>query len=69
MISFELKRELFQAVDTLPENYRAVLILIYQQGLSTKEAAKVLETSPANVKTTSYRALSKLREVLEKRNE
>ncbi len=53
-----------KAMEELPENYRAVFVLRDLEGLSTKEAAKVLEISEANVKVRLMRARLYLRDQL-----
>jgi len=56
-----------QAVDGLPEIYRAVLILREVEGMSTTEAAAVLSVEPEVVKTRLHRARSALRSAVERR--
>ena len=53
-----------KAMEELPENYRAVFVLRDLEGLSTREAAKVLEISEANVKVRLMRARLFLRDQL-----
>jgi RNA polymerase sigma-70 factor, ECF subfamily len=64
LVSQEMKRDLLKALDALPENYRQVLTLLYQQGLTIKETAGILNKTPDNIKITSYRALRRHRKIL-----
>jgi len=50
------------AIERLPERYRAVLNLHYQQGLAPQEAAEVLEVSEGALRVLLHRAIVKLRE-------
>jgi RNA polymerase sigma-70 factor, ECF subfamily len=52
------------AIDTLPDHYRAVLILRDVEGVSNEEAAEVLGESVASVKSRLHRARMALREQL-----
>ena len=60
----ELRHALSRALDTLPEKYRAVLILRDVQHLSITESAQVLGISEANVKTRLSRARLQMRDAL-----
>ena len=60
----ELRKALSQALDSLPEKYRTVLILRDVQHLSINETAKVLGLSEANVKTRLCRARLQMRDAL-----
>src|SRR5246127_526532 len=60
----ELRRALTQALDSLPEKYRTVLILRDIQHLSITETAQVLGLSEANVKTRLCRARLQMRDAL-----
>ncbi len=65
----ELDNDEFQdclkrAMERLSENYRAVFVLRDLEGLSTRETAKVLEISEANVKVRLMRARLFLRDQL-----
>ena len=61
----ELSRVMDEAVDSLPDTLRAVFILRDLEGLSTKEAAEILNISPANLKVRLHRARLILREYLD----
>jgi RNA polymerase sigma-70 factor (ECF subfamily) len=60
----ELKEIMDEAVDSLPDKYRAAFVLRDLEGLSTKEAAEALEISPSNLKVRVHRARLLLREYL-----
>ncbi|MDP9080000.1 MAG: RNA polymerase sigma-70 factor [Bacteroidota bacterium] len=56
----ELLFLLDEAIATLPLQCRLIFILVKEDELSYKEAAKILNISPATVKTQLYRAVKKL---------
>jgi RNA polymerase sigma-70 factor (ECF subfamily) len=60
----ELRKALTQALDSLPEKYRTVLILRDVQHLSITETAQALGLSEANVKTRLCRARLQMRDAL-----
>jgi RNA polymerase sigma-70 factor (ECF subfamily) len=60
----ELRKALTQALDSLPEKYRTILILRDVQQLSITETAQVLGLSEANVKTRLCRARLQMRDAL-----
>jgi RNA polymerase sigma-70 factor (ECF subfamily) len=60
----ELRKALTQALDSLPEKYRTVLILRDVQHLSIDETARILGLSDANVKTRLCRARLQMRDAL-----
>ena len=55
---------IWEAVKSLPENYREVIHLFYEEGYSTDEIADILGESGANIRTRLKRARTKLREIL-----
>ncbi len=59
--SRERERELAEAIDILPERERLLLALYYQEDLTMKEIAAVLEISESRVCQLHARALIKLR--------
>jgi RNA polymerase sigma-70 factor (ECF subfamily) len=59
-----LRRRLREALRTLPTPYRAVVFLREMEGLSTREVAKVMGMSEANVKTRLHRARVQLQAAL-----
>jgi|Deesub1362B_J571_1020462.scaffolds.fasta_scaffold01781_4 RNA polymerase sigma-70 factor (ECF subfamily) len=60
----ELRRELFKALDRIPEIYRTVFILRDLENLSTAETAAVLNITESNVKVRLRRARLFLRDEL-----
>lgn len=60
----EKQRVLSNAIDHLPPKLRATFILREIEGLSTAEAAAVLDSSPGAVKVQLHRARLRLREYL-----
>lgn len=60
-----LGRRLRRALAAIPAPYRALVLLREVEGLSTREVAKVLGISEANVKTRLHRARVLLRNHLE----
>lgn len=60
----EAEQPLSLLLTPLPEQYRAVLTLRYQEGMSVKEMAYVLRLSEAAVKSRLARAREALREIL-----
>ena len=60
----ELRKALTQALDSLPEKYRTVMILRDVQHLSITETAQILGLSEANVKTRLCRARLQMRDAL-----
>jgi RNA polymerase sigma-70 factor (ECF subfamily) len=52
-----------RAVDSLPEQLRAALALVYYQGLKYREAAEVLGVPVGTIKSRMHTALLKLNEV------
>lgn len=64
MMSVEARRHLEKAVHELPESLRVVFVLRDIEGLSTAEAAQVLNISEMALKTRLSRARLRLRELL-----
>jgi len=60
----EIRRALSAALDELPEDYRAVVLLRDVEGFSTAEVAETLGLSVANAKTRVHRARLFLRDRL-----
>lgn len=60
----EIRRLLEEAVDSLPDNYRAVFMLRDIEEMSTTDAADVLEITEENVKVRLHRARALLRKSL-----
>jgi RNA polymerase sigma-70 factor, ECF subfamily len=63
-LSGESRRVLEGAIDSLPEHYRAVLILRDVEELSNEEVASIVGDSLASVKSRLHRARMALREQL-----
>jgi RNA polymerase sigma-70 factor, ECF subfamily len=57
----DLRRDLRAAIDTLPERYRAVVVLYYLQEIPYPEIAEILEIPLGTVKTHLHRAKKVLR--------
>lgn len=55
---------IWEAVKSLPENYREVIHLFYEEGYSTDEIAGILGESGANIRTRLKRARAKLKDIL-----
>ena len=51
-------------INKLPENYKIVLMLHYQEEMTFDEVGKVLNKPPNTVKSYHQRAIKKLREML-----
>jgi RNA polymerase sigma-70 factor (ECF subfamily) len=60
----ELRGAMDEAVERLPDPLRAAFVLRDLEGLSTKEAAEVLDISPSNLKVRLHRARLMLRDQL-----
>ena len=59
-------RELFSALEKLPETYKAVIILHYLEGYSVEETAKLLGLSSSAAKMRLKRGRELLKDELEK---
>jgi len=62
----ETRRELLRALDGLAPDYREALYLLYFEGLSLEEAARVMRKSKKQLENLSYRGKKALREKLGK---
>lgn len=60
----ERRRFLHRQIEALPEGYRLLLTLRYQQGLSYEDIAGVVSLPLGTVKTGLHRAKARLREAL-----
>jgi len=67
LLSGEIRRVLEEAIDRLPEHYRAVLVLRDVEELSNEEVAAAVGDSIPAVKTRLHRARMALREILTRR--
>ena len=63
--SKEVRAQVREAIDKLPDNHRITLVLRDIEGYSTKETAKMMETTEENVKVRLHRARLALRNLLE----
>lgn len=54
----------WKAVKSLPENYREVIHLFYEEGYQTDEIAEMLGENGSNIRTRLKRARAKLKEIL-----
>lgn len=60
------KRKLVkEAIDKLPDNYRAILLLRDIEGYSVRETSELLDITEANVKSRLHRARAALKKLLE----
>ena len=64
LLSGERRRMLERAIDSLPDHYRAVLVLRDVEELSNEEVAAILDESVSSVKSRLHRARMVLREQL-----
>ncbi|MBI3002691.1 MAG: hypothetical protein HYY54_03545 [candidate division NC10 bacterium] len=64
LLAAALRQVLGEAIDTLPADYRAVVVLRDMEGLSNQQAADVLETTVLAFKSRLHRAHLLLRERL-----
>lgn len=64
LIAGEERRRLYRALGSLDRNKREVLQMQYFGGLSQKEIAVILQTTPENVRILAFRAKQKLRVLL-----
>jgi RNA polymerase sigma-70 factor (ECF subfamily) len=62
--SSETRQQVRECIDRLPDDYRTVLLMRDIEQLDTDETAKLLDCSPACVKTRLHRARMALRELL-----
>ena len=58
------KLSLWQAVGRLPQDQRVTITLFYYEDLNIRQISRVLEQSPAVVKTRLYRGRQHLKELL-----
>ena len=60
----ELAAELLQAMDTLPQDWRVVLVMRYTDDMTFEEIASVLSRPMNTVKSWHHRSVQKIREIL-----
>jgi RNA polymerase sigma-70 factor (ECF subfamily) len=56
---------LHKAIDTLPDNLRGVTVLRFVEELSVREVAEILDLSESNVRVLQFRALRRLKGILD----
>lgn len=64
-ISVDDKLDLYEAIDSLNENYKTVIILRYFEELKLEEISAILNCNINTVKTRLYTALNKLKVEME----
>jgi RNA polymerase sigma-70 factor (ECF subfamily) len=64
VVTAELRRQLYQAVDQLPETYRLLVTLRHSDGRSYEEIAEITQMPLGTVKTGLFRARQQLRQAL-----
>lgn len=62
--SVEVKQQIKQSIDKLPDKFRVILILRDYEGYSTKEVAEEMNMSEQNVKVRLHRARLAMRNLL-----
>ncbi len=60
----EEKIDLYDAIDSLKEQYKTAVILFYFQELKIKEIARIMDISDGSVKVCLYRAKKQLKNLL-----
>lgn len=66
LIETQMNQCMREVIDSLPGNYRAVLILHDLEGLSVEQTAQICECTLANAKIRLHRARNRLKEALGK---
>ena len=59
-----VRKQVWDAIDRLPQRYRTVLVLRDIEGYSTKEAADLLQITPGAAKLRLHRARTALKNIL-----
>lgn len=67
LVEEEMNQCVRQVIDSLPDTYRAALILHDLEGLSIEQTALICDCTLANAKIRIHRARSRLREALNKK--
>ena len=62
----DTKLRMHHAMQSLKQEYREVLYLRYFEGLSAKEAARIMKCSEKQLTATAYQARQQLKKILEK---
>lgn len=61
VVSEDIRKQIIQALDTLPEREKLVLMLYYQEDLNLREIGEVLEVGESRVSQLHSQALKRLR--------
>jgi RNA polymerase sigma-70 factor (ECF subfamily) len=64
LIKKEMNECIDEYIDTLPDNYKTIIVLSEIEGFTNKEIAEVLNMSLENVKIRLHRARAKLKSIL-----
>jgi RNA polymerase sigma-70 factor, ECF subfamily len=64
LIKKEMNECIDEYIDTLPDNYKTIIVLSELEGFTNKEIAEVLNMSLENVKIRLHRARAKLKSIL-----
>jgi RNA polymerase sigma factor (sigma-70 family) len=67
LLQEERNRELYSAINTLPEGYRQVLFLLYFEEMSYRQAAEVMKKSEKQITNLAYRAKKALKKNLDRK--
>ncbi len=62
----ESRQELYEALETLPDDYRQAIYLIYYEDMTVEEIARVMGKSRKQIYNLAFRGKQALREVLER---
>lgn len=65
VIAEEEKRRLYNALDKLPDDYKTAMHLVYFEGMSYEEAARIMQKDKKQIENIIYRAKKSLRKHLE----
>ncbi len=57
-------KEILQAIDTLPDNLKETVILVFAEGMSHKQAADILQCAETTISWRIFKAKKKLRVLL-----
>ena len=60
----ETKKKLVEAIDTLTEKERRVIVLYYYEDMTLKEISMTLEVSESRVSQLHTKALNKMKKVM-----
>ncbi|GAF67015.1 hypothetical protein BTS2_3923 [Bacillus sp. TS-2] len=63
--NYEIREELIRCLNTLPEDYRTVIVLRFIEQFSIQETAKVMKKTALSVKSLQHRARKQLAQLME----